>query len=156
MLSFRLSGYCTESIDHKIYDLGAFSCSLFNMAEGIDYSFQLSSGEPFTEVCIVFRSSLLERKFQLDADEVKGMLHPVAYCRQDPWFSQCKMTSAMERIVHELLSASLTNPVYRLASESKVLELIALYLTEIHAQGHVDKKTASLSRVDIKKIQDLK
>jgi len=126
------------------------------MAGGIDYSFQLSPGEPFTEVCLVFHSALLERKFHLDADQVRLMLHPEFYRRQDPWFSQCKMTPAMEGIVHQLCAASSLNPVFRLSSESKALELIALYLTEMQFCEDNGKKISSLSQSDIKKVHDVK
>ena len=157
MLTFRLSGRCVETIDGQAHSLGRNTCTLFNLAQDIDYQFQLQAGEVCTEICITFEASLLQRKFCLAQDAVMAMLQAPACQRLSPWFNQCQMTPVMEKLAREILAMPFALPGYRLFCEAKTLELIALYITQRQLEcDHQAISAAALPVVEIEKLNTLR
>jgi AraC-like DNA-binding protein len=134
-LSIRSSGDTVETVNGLDHRLGAGSCYLVRYADGMTHVLRAVTDEPLAEACVMFRPAVLAEKLGISRDELIARLHPDA---GDPWYSDCRMTPEMERVVHDLRSRTPADPVYRLFAEAKTLELVALYMTRVgtEAGGH--------------------
>jgi AraC-like DNA-binding protein len=135
VLSFRLSGNCQESINQNTYSLGAFTCSMIHYAQGVRHVFRLMPGEPLVEVCIVFRASFFKQKYHVVPMGVERLLAPSRRRASDPWFSQCRMTPAMEAVIRDLRAVSPFSNTWLLFAEAKSLELLSLFLEQLDADS---------------------
>lgn len=143
ILSLRVSGHTHERVDKRLYSLGAYTCSMVHYVKHVQYELTISSDVPLTDICVIFRSSVLARKLGCPLQEIKELLHPEHKSDSDPWFNLRSLTPAMERVIADLLTINTKTPTYRLIAEAKTLELLALYIAELQAEmASVNRDTA--------------
>ena len=144
LLSFRMAGRTQEYIGGQSYSVNPYKCSLTLCNDRSDYMFEYDAGEPFTEVCVAFKRSVLSQRLHIPTQDIDSLLQADGSDDGNPYFHQCAMTPQIEAVVCQLLDGCFQGVGGRIFAEAKVLELISLYLgaqkTEPERGRHVSEK----------------
>lgn len=156
VLSLRLAGETLELIgDEKFLNRG-YTCSMVHYTENLKHVSWIDKCEPFVEVSINFRASLLMDKLNISRKELDTILSDHGVNCSGTSYIHRPFDSDLAVMAHDLINYNTSLLTYRLSVEAKSLEILGAFFSNLESQWQGVVGCGKINYRDIQSIDKVK